>query len=448
MMNPKPKKIFRNFRLFDGVNDGLKENRIITVNQERIETIEDASALKEYEGYEIIDLNGHTLVPGFIDAHIHITVPFIFKTNRDAFFQMNRQLELNFANCVKYGVTTIRDVGAFPRKINKWREKINRQEAVGPRILTTCSFITSEGGVPEMAPTLNLLEALIAGGQFVERIGSPEEAVKVGNRLIDQGADWMKTQYSEESFLFHGPLKRLSDETLMALRNVSKTRGIRLAMHHTEAAGFNKGLQIGVDTLEHCAANSLKNEEVERFVESNTAIVPTLKVYGDNFEIEEMLSFLEKDGKNDFMPEPLRQSVREMKKLLQKPYPPSDYMDKFYPDVEFFKKSYPIAVENVRKIRSAGGKIGVGTDTCGTGLSFFGFYWKELKHLTRAGFSNYEALKAATSVNAEIIGLGNDVGSISPGKFADFVVLSGNPLHDIEDVRRVNAVIKGGERMV
>jgi imidazolonepropionase-like amidohydrolase len=116
--------------------------------------------------------------------------------------------------------------------------------------------------------------------------------------------------------------------------------------------------------------------------------------------------------------------------------------------VSFFKKAYPIAIENVEKIKAAGGKIGVGTDTCGTGLSFFGFYWKELKHLTHAGFSNYEALKAATSVNAEIIGLEKDVGSISSGKFADFVILNGNPLENIEDVRKVGTVFKGGERIV
>ena len=447
-MNQKSKKIFLNFRLFDGIKDGLQENKIIRVDKERIEKIEESSALKRYREYEIIDLNGQTLLPGFIDAHIHITVPFIFKTNRDALFQMNRQLELNFSNCIKYGVTTVRDVGAFPGKINKWREKINRRKAVGPRILSTTSFITSKGGVPEMAPTLNFFEAFIAGGQFVERISSPEEAVKVGNRLIDQGADWLKTQYSEESFLFHGQLNKLSDETFMALRKVSRERGVKMAMHHTETAGFNKGIQIGVDTLEHCATNPLTHAEVDRFVSGNMAIVPTLKVFGDNLEIKEMLNWLGNNGKADFMPEPLRQSIREVKKLLRKPYPPPDYMDKFYPDISFFKKAYPVAIQNVEKIRVAGGKIGVGTDTCGTGLSFFGFYWKELKHLTQAGFSNYEALKAATSVNAEIIGMEKDVGSISSGKYADFILLSGNPLENIEEVKNVSAVIKGGERIL
>ena len=227
--------------------------------------------------------------------------------------------------------------------------------------------------------------------------------------------------------MFHGPLKNLSDETFMALRKLSRDRGIRMAMHHTETSGFKKGIQIGVDTLEHCATTPLKSEDVERFVADNMAIVPTIKVFGDNFEIEEMLSWLENEGKADFMPEPRRQSIQGVKIILQEPYPPPDYMDKFYPDLEFLKKAYPIVLKNIAKIKSSGGKIGVGTDTCGTGLSFFGFYWKELKHLTQAGFSNYEALKAATSVNAEIIGMEKDVGSIRPANTLIFYYLAEIP---------------------
>jgi imidazolonepropionase-like amidohydrolase len=131
--------------------------------------------------------------------------------------------------------------------------------------------------------------------------------------------------------------------------------------------------------------------------------------------------------------------------LFKKPYPPPNYMEKYYPDIEFFRKGYPVTLRNIEQIKNAGGKIGVGTDTCGTGLSFFGFYWKELKHLTEASFSNSEVLKAATSVNAEIIGMEDYVGSIQPGKYADFTIIEGNPLEDIERVKDVKIVIKGGE---
>jgi imidazolonepropionase-like amidohydrolase len=244
--------------------------------------------------------------------------------------------------------------------------------------------------------------------------------------------------------LFHGKLSNLSDECFRALRETADKRGVGLAMHHTEIEGFKKGIQIGADTLEHCATGLLTDKDVDSFIEKNMAIVPTLKVLGDAFEIENMLSWLNTHGKKDFMPEPLRQSIHEVEKLLIKPYPPTDYKKKFYPDIKFFEEGYPLGLKNVENIKNSGGRIGVGTDTCGTGLSFFGFYYKELEHLTNAGFSNIEALKSATSVNADIIGMSDQVGSIETGKYADFTIVKGDPTTEISAVRNIEYVVKGG----
>ncbi|MCD6586231.1 MAG: amidohydrolase family protein [Desulfobacteraceae bacterium] len=441
-------KGFYNFRFFDGISDKLQSNRLIRIKGDRIAGIDDPEAKKSFSDYEWINLNGLTLLPGLIDAHIHISVPFVFKITPRAILQMNAQQKKNFHSCIKYGVTTVRDVGAFPKKIVKWRNQINSGKITGPRILTTTSFITSHDGVPEMAPTLNFFESIIAGGQFVERLNDPEKAAIVANRLIDQGADWIKTQYSDESFLFHGKLTNLSDECFKSLRRTANKRGVGMAMHHMERAGFKKGIQIKVNTMEHCAADLLKREDVDKFVQQNMGIVPTVKVMGDNFETDELLNWLYFDGNSDFMSEPMRQTVSEILKLQQTPYPPQDYMKKFYPDIEFFKRGYPNVLKNVEMIRQAGGKIGVGTDTCGTGLSFFGFYYKELEHLIKAGFTNGEALKAATSVNAEIIGMADHIGTIQKGKYADFTIIEGNPLSDIKTLKNIKAVVKGGKTLI
>lgn len=438
-------KCFFNFQLFDGINNALKNGKIILVCKDKIEKVEDESAISNYPGYERIDLKGLTLLPGLIDAHIHPTVPLALDISPRVILQMNKQVGLNLANCVKYGVTTIRDMGAFSDRISRWKKKIDDKKAMGPRIMTSKSFISCAGGVPESAPTLNPIAACIAGGQFVERVGTPAEVERVANKLIDRGATWLKTQYSENSLFFRGRTKNLSDECFYAMMAVSRNRGVKVAMHHTEGAGFKKGVQIVVHTLEHCAEDELETQDIDRFVKQGMALIPTLKAPGDFLEIESIRDWLIQRGREDFLPEPYRQSLANVETLLKKPYPPPDYLKKYYYDMASLNKTYPITLRNVEKIKTAGGKIGVGTDMCGTGLSFFGSYWKELKHLTRAGFSNFEALRAATAVNAEIIGMQDTVGTIEPRKYADFTLISGNPLEEIEAVGRVQLVVKGGE---
>ena len=90
------------------------------------------------------------------------------------------------------------------------------------------------------------------------------------------------------------------------------------------------------------------------------AIVPTLKVLSDFYEIEDILAYLKTMGKEDMLPEPLKQSISGVTELLKTPYPPPDYGKKFYPDSEFFKRSYPITLKNVEKIKKVGGNVGCG----------------------------------------------------------------------------------------
>ena len=112
------------------------------------------------------------------------------------------------------------------------------------------------------------------------------------------------------------------------------------------------------------------------------SLVPTLKVLGDHVDLEGVLDWLTAEGRADFMPEPYRQTVAGIELMRSQPYPPPDYMKKHYADQELFKRSYPVTLKNVEKVKRAGGRIGLGTDSCGTGLSFSGQYWKEFWHLT------------------------------------------------------------------
>ena len=439
------KKCYHNIKLFDGRTAHLIQDQIVLTNGEKIEAIEDQAGMDKFPEYEAVDMNGLTMIPGLIDAHVHITVPSALEKNVKVILQMGKQVAMNFASFPKHGITTVRDMGAFAKKIISWRNRIESGNDVGPRVLTPLSFITSIGGVPEMAPKLNPVESLIAGGQFVERCQEPEQVRKVAERLIDQGADWLKTQYSEESFLFHGRLNNLSDACFRALQDVSKKRGVPVAMHHMDKTAFKKAVEFDFNTLEHCSFQPLDRADVDRFVAKGMAIVPTLKAMGDFMDIGKVQRWLEEQGRADFMPEPFRQTLAGVKLMQSASYPPPDYKKKFYADIDMMRRGYETALKNVALIKQAGGQVGAGTDSFGTSLSFAGQYWWELSHLKQAGFSNFEVLETATRINAEIIGLGDKIGTIEPGKMADFTFIDGDPLSDVEAISHVRRTVKGGK---
>ena len=99
-MKKHTKKMFFNFRLFDGVEDNIQDGKIILTETDKIMALDEEACKDKYGDCEFIDLNGFTVLPGLIDAHIHITVPFVFKANLRALLQMRQQLALNFRNCV------------------------------------------------------------------------------------------------------------------------------------------------------------------------------------------------------------------------------------------------------------------------------------------------------------------------------------------------------------
>ena len=93
---------------------------------------------------------------------------------------------------------------------------------------------------------LNPIQALITGGQFAERPNTPEQVTATANRLMDMGADFLKSQFTANSFLFHGKLPNLSDACFEALVRAGRARGKKVALHHFEREGFLKGAALGV----------------------------------------------------------------------------------------------------------------------------------------------------------------------------------------------------------
>ena len=444
-----PKLLLHNFQLFDGLQNGLQQDRIILIKEDKIQGIERKGDLGQFREYRVVDLKGSTVLPGLIDNHVHITSPFMLRGN--VISLIDQQIEYNFRNCVMSGVTTVRDVGGFPGKINKFKSKVDKNEIPGPRVISSLSLIAARKGEqlgwPVPSPYLKDPIKRVMGGNFAEGPTTIGEIKEVTEEMIKMGAQWLKTLHHDHTFSFHPrQLPNHTDEGYKVILETGKKHNIKCALHAMFVNGFKKGVELGFHTLEHMPMDDVIPERyIEKFIDKRIAIIPTMMVYHDFLIHRRILEILETHGKEYLIPEAVKQVsmiIREFLALEEKNLNEEEQR-KLLVDPRYFKEMFPNVVENLNKIKGMGAKIGIGTD-CGTFRGLFGRYSDELKNITSAGISNFDTLRMATAVNAGIIDMQEKIGTIEKGKYADIIAVEGNPLKDIEVMNSIAMVMKGG----
>jgi imidazolonepropionase-like amidohydrolase len=443
-----PKVLLHNFQLFDGLQNGLQKDRALLIEGDKIRGIERKGELDQYRDCKAVDLKGWTILPGLIDNHVHITSPFM-SGNSD---EMDQQIEYNFRNCVMSGVTTVRDVGAFPGKISEFKTKADKNDIPGPRVISSLSMIAARKGEqlgwPVTVPYFEdpMVKRLI-GGNFAERPATVGEIKKVSEELIKMGAQWLKTLHHDHTFSFYPrQLPNHTDEGYRAILETGKRHDIKCALHAMFVDGFKKGVELGFHTLEHIPMDDvIPDLYAEKFTAKEMAIMPTIMVYGDFLIHRKILDFLTNHGKEYLTPEAIRQQSGLIREFLarEKRGLSEEEKRKLPVDPLYFKEMFPNVVENLKKLNSMGARVGIGTDS-GTFRGLFGRYNDELRHMTSAGISNFDTLRMATTVNAGILDMQDKIGTIEKGKYADMIAVEGNPLKDIGVLDNVAMVMKGG----
>jgi hypothetical protein len=363
----------------------------IVIARNRIAAVGARGEVTIPSGARIIDVAGKTIVPGFLDLHNHQGTP-----------QETRIIQpWEFISSLAYGVTTGFDTGAAGPSLVTYADMIETGQLIGPRFYGTGGIL-----LPEM----------------VENLENLEDARGFVRRYVDHyGLDGVK-QYA-----FGGRRKR--QLLMMAAREF----GIPT---HTEGNGENKpGVTEIIDGYSahhhYFTYVPLYRDMVELIARSGVGYVPTLLVTHGAQGAEEFYypeGAVHDDPKlSRFTPHPFldRQTRRREGIWLQ-----------WMHDDEWL---FPRLAKSAGAVIAAGGKVGVGAHGQRQGI---GFHW-EMWSLA-SGMSNHDALRAATSLGAEIIGLGRDLGTVEVGKLADLVVLDADPLEDIRNSTSIRYVVKNG----
>jgi imidazolonepropionase-like amidohydrolase len=392
-------------RVFDGTGAPVSE---ADVSFEDGRIVDVGTAI---DGDEAVDVSRATLLPGLFDCHIHLVDRF---EDRDELVVMNRPFSYRFFTIAEnlrrtlaLGITTVRDAGGADRGL---RQAVEDGVLVGPRMQISVTALSMTGGHSD-----GWLQSGAMSWWGITYPGMPDPicdgvdgvAAKV-REVVRAGADVIKIS-STGGFLSPSDdpkLPHFSEQEVESIVATAADLGRWVMSHAHGAEGIKRAVRAGVRSIEH--GTFLDPEAAELMVDRGTWLVPTL-TSGDTTEA------LAEDIK---VPEPVREKLRGLGR----------------PELDAF-----------RLAADAGVKVAMGTDCP---VAPHGTNLRELQLMAENGFTPEEALVAATSNAADLLGVRDHLGSLEPGKRADITVVDGDPFEFEKLSDRIRAVYKDGVRVV
>lgn len=392
--------------LIDGISDKPLNEYSIVIEVDRIVKVV-KGYLEHKDGDVLIDLKGYTVMPGFIDLHVHLESE-ASKTNYMDRFTKNEadvafKSTLYAHRTLMAGFTTVRDVGGSGVNISL-RNAINSGIIVGPRIFTSGNGIKITGGHGD--PTNGFKQDLMGDpGPKYGVVNGVDDAIKAVRQRYKNGADLIKISATGGvlSVAKDGSGPHLKQEEIEAIVNTAKDFGFHVAAHAHGKEGMKRAVLAGVTTIEH--GTYMDVEVMKLMKEKGTYYIPTILagVYVS-----------EKAAEKGFYPDVVAKKAAEIGPLIS----------------DTFKKAYKYGVA-----------VGFGTDA---GVYPHGMNAREFELMTAAGMKPMDAIICATSVNASILKRKDQFGSIKVGLFADIVAVKGDPLKDIGILKNIDFVMKEG----
>ena len=395
-------------RLIDGVSNHVRKGVSIIIEGERIKEVRDGRV--SLPDAEVIDLGDSTVLPGFIDCHTHLTFQ-LDKGQKLSDLVLRRDAD-NAIRSTAYarrtllaGFTTVRDVGGANFIDVELRNAINAGTVEGPRMFVAGPLLTITGGHADF--TAGLRQGVLPEPDYRSGVvDTPEDCVRAVHYLAKQGVDHIKMVATGGilSIADSGSGQQLTLAEMKAIVETAHELGRKVACHAHGASGIKDAVRAGTDSVEH--GSYLDDEAIALMKEHGTYLVPTLTVAKFAEQMTQVPGYF---------PPPVQAKAIEVS-----PFPP----------------------KATARAYQAGVKIALGTDA---GVFPHGLNAREFQYLVEIGMSPMEAIEAGTSRAADLLGHTADVGSIQPGRYADLVAVSQDPLADIKILQNVSFVMKAGK---
>jgi imidazolonepropionase-like amidohydrolase len=395
-------------RLVDVAASQVREQQTIVLDGERIAAIKDG-----YIGGaddDIIDLRDATVMPGFMDMHVHLDGELDPPASYSEGFYMNSAdialRAMVFAErTLQAGFTTVRDLGTSDiEALFALRKAINTGLVDGPRIFAAGKSLATTGGHAD--PTNGIRHDMRGDpGPKEGVINGEDDAYKAVRQRYKDGSDVIKLTVTGGvlSLAKSGDNPQFTEDEIEAVVDAARDYNFVVAVHAHGAEGMKRAIRAGVDSVEH--GTYMDDEAIKLMKKKGTFYVPTISAG------EWVAMLAQQEGK---LPDVVRPKAAAIGPQIS----------------DTFGKAY-----------AAGVNIAFGTDA---GVSPHGANGKEFTYMVQAGMTPMDAIKAATLNAADLLNMEESLGQLAPGFYADIVAVRADPIADIQVLESVDFVMKGG----
>jgi imidazolonepropionase-like amidohydrolase len=432
-----------NGTLIDPGTSKVVPNAVVLIEGDHISAVGDQAMAISIKDARIIDCKGKFILPGYIDTHVHFfhsggiyTRPDVVdltsvRSYKDEHAWIERNLRDTFGRYLRSGVTSVVDVGG-PMWNFRLREFASSIEKA-PRLAVAGPLISSVS-----SPQIEL-----DGHVSVVKIDTPEQGRAMVQKLGREKPDYVKIWYIVNA---ENPVEKFRP-VVHAVIEESHRLKLRVAVHATELEAARAAVEEGADLLVHSVMDKLVDEHfVQLLKEKRTILTPTLIVferYGRTFANKLELTPEEKAWGNpeviaslDVTKLPAEKVPDRIKSAVANPQPVLDRI----------QQTNGIALKNLKTLQDAGITIATGTDAGNIGTVHGPSIFREFQLMKEAGLTPMQILQCTTANAAKTFGgdIGQKLGSLKAGNFADLVILKSNPLDDIKHASDIDGVMKNG----